>query len=30
MQNFLSLRLNAGAQITHGDQVQKPRQKNGE
>ncbi len=28
MQNFLSLWLNAGAQITHGGQVQRPRQKN--
>ncbi len=28
MQNFLNLWLNAGAQITHGGQVQKPRQKN--
>ncbi len=27
MQNFLSLWLNAGAQITHGGQVQRPRQK---
>ncbi len=27
MQNFLSLWLNTGAQITHGGQVQKPRQK---
>ncbi len=26
MQNFLSLWLNAGAQITHGGQVQRPRQ----
>ncbi len=25
MQNFLSLWLNAGAQITHGGQVQRPR-----
>ncbi len=28
MQSFLSLWLNAGAQITHGGQVQRPRQKN--
>ncbi len=28
MQNFLSLWLNAGAQITHGGQVQRPRQGN--
>ncbi len=27
MQNFLSLWLNAGAQITHGGQAQRPRQK---
>ncbi len=27
MQNFWSLWLNAGAQITHGGQVQRPRQK---
>ncbi len=27
MQNFLSLWLNTGAQITHGGQVQRPRQK---
>ncbi len=27
MQNFLSLWLNAWAQITHGGQVQRPRQK---
>ncbi len=27
MQNFLSLWFNAGAQITHGGQVQRPRQK---
>ncbi len=27
MQNFLSLWLNAGAQITHDGQVQRPRQK---
>ncbi len=27
MQNFLSFWLNAGAQITHGFQVQRPRQK---
>ncbi len=27
MQNFLSLWLNAGAQITHRGQVQRPRQK---
>ncbi len=27
MQNFLSLWLNAGVQITHGGQVQRPRQK---
>ncbi len=27
MQDFLSLWLNAGAQITHGGQVQRPRQK---
>ncbi len=27
MQNFLSFWLNAGAQITHGGQVQSPRQK---
>ncbi len=27
MQNFLSLWLNAGAQITHGGEVQRPRQK---
>ncbi len=27
MQNFLNLGLNAGAQITHGGQVQRPRQK---
>ncbi len=29
MQNFLSLWLNTGAEITHGGQVQRPRQKNG-
>ncbi len=28
MQNFLSLWFNAGAQITHGGQVQRPRQNN--
>ncbi len=26
MQNFLNLWLNAGAQITHGGQAQRPRQ----